>query len=254
MRPRPQLVAGARRPRSAGDPRQVDDAEFLRLRPPSDVRITTPDTWVDLDLGSGRVDRDIARAVRRRVRRFSQLAPHAGAITGMLRSQTAEAAAAGGRLVSLLSEPAGATILSASMTVSSAPALRPGEVLTAAGMAAELRARHGLAAPAARGPGALPARTGVPTPGFPTVTLVRLAQCGAARVAVIERAGPDLPACLLVEYHVPAPSSTARTVVSFSTPALSLAAEMAWVFDLVASSFHYVWREESSGRSAARMT
>ncbi|MDP9418406.1 MAG: hypothetical protein M3P48_11405, partial [Actinomycetota bacterium] len=77
------------------------------------------------------------------------------------------------------------------------------------------------------------------------VAVVELAQSPAVRLRRVEQiTGPDGDAgrrVQLAQYHVPVPGADRWTVLSFSTPAGPVAAELVELFDLVASSFSYVW-------------
>ena len=234
----PVGLAGDAGPGDAGDHENPDDsdpreAEFLTLPPPADVRIALPDTWLSLRLGRDELGAQTARVVRAAVRRRPVLAPRTGVLTATLLDLARAARGAGGVLAALMWEQERGDALAASLVVAAAPALtdRTGAPVRTAGRCASLL------------------RTG--QTGFGDVAVAALAQCPAARVRSVApvRAEPDGPAApgLLVQYHVAVPGVPRRTVLSFSTPALPLAAELTEVFDLVAGSFHYVWAQGAGG-------
>ncbi len=202
-----------------------EEESFLALPEPADFRIALPDNWAVLRTDAGPLERQVTELVRRRARRNPALGTHLAAVTAALLHLATDARAAGGVLVALMSEvisqPGDGLVLSASLVVSSASSVTDAAGCPARDVAAALRSpeRH--------------------------VDVVELAQCPAVRVTSIDvvpsPSGDAEASALLVQYHVAVPGADRRTILSFSTPVLPLAAEMAELFDLVASSFSYVW-------------
>ncbi|MFB7493945.1 hypothetical protein ACFC09_04430 [Streptomyces sp. NPDC056161] len=203
------------------------------------VNIQVPSTWYEFDVHPATVNRSIREAVAERVKQRPELAEHQAELVGTLKRAAREARRGNVVYSGSMCEIVDGEPMVASVTVSVTTAVHETTGVT---VPTGLDTLMGVLTPIA------PGRR--PTDPWRRVRVVALPEAGdAARTEGIEDI--DIPddnrsyRVVMMQTLVPFPGADPKVaVISASTPQLSLLQPMLELFDLITSTFRFVYRAD----------
>jgi hypothetical protein len=200
----------------------------VSLPPATGYSYALPAGWLHLDLDPARRAVSVRRVVRERVRREPRLAAHLGALDRLIHHECAVAAARGAERVSLLAEPVGGAVVTASVTFVVA-SLPEASALDAQAAARWLSAEHAQA--------------------FETDPQARLDVIELVQQDVVRRRWTETTttgAGVPLEHRVwqlvaPWPGRPRVGLLTMASPCQPLWGLLETVFDAAAQTLHWTW-------------